>query len=304
MTASRAHEPGPGGLVVVDKPAGMTSHDVVARVRKLAGTRKVGHAGTLDPMATGVLVVGIERTTRLLGHLALGDKVYTATIRLGAATDTDDSTGTVVSTADAAAVADADVAAAIAVLTGEILQIPAKISAIKVDGERSYKRVRAGEEVDLAARPVTVSAFDLLATRREGATVDLDVRVECSTGTYIRALARDLGEALGVGGHLTSLRRTRVGPYTLAHARTLAEHDQDLVVLPLDAAAALSFPRRDLDAEGARIVVHGGWIPAERAPEGAVPGETPIAAFGPDGTFLALLTERGGRARPLAVFTA
>jgi tRNA pseudouridine55 synthase len=296
---SRDHEPGPGGLVVVDKPPGLTSHDVVARVRRLAGTRKVGHAGTLDPMATGVLVVGVERTTRLLGHLAIEDKAYTATIRLGGATDTDDATGTLLVRADTAGLEIDAVAAAATAFTGEILQIPSKISAIKVAGERSYKRVRAGEEVSLAPRPVTVSAFEILAVRREAEGLDLDVRVECSTGTYVRALARDLGDALGVGGHLTALRRTRVGPYTLAHARTLAEHEERLVVMPLDEAAAAAFPRRDLDAEGARIVAHGGWIPAE-----GTAGEGPIAVFGPDGTFVALVAERGGRARPLAVFCA
>lgn len=297
---SRDHEPGPGGLVVVDKPAGMTSHDVVARVRRLAGTRKVGHAGTLDPMATGVLIVGIERTTRLLGHLSTEDKTYTGTIRLGAATDTDDATGTVLTRADTAHLDSAAVAAAAVAFTGEILQVPSKISAIKVAGERSYKRVRAGEDVSLAARPVTVRRFEILAVRPGTEGLDLDVRVECSTGTYVRALARDLGDALGVGGHLTALRRTRVGPYTLAHARTLAEHEQQLVVMPLDEAAAAAFPRRDVDAEGARIVAHGGWIPAE----GTAADGVAIGIFGPDGTFVALVTEGGGRARPLAVFTA
>ena len=294
-------QPGPGGLVVVDKPPGLTSHDVVARVRRLAGTRKVGHAGTLDPMATGVLVVGIERTTRLLGHLLLEDKASEATIRLGIATDTDDATGNVVARADAGAVAALPpeaVRAAAAGLTGAILQVPAAISAVKVDGQRAYKRVRAGEEVALAARPVTVAVFDVAAARPGDGVLDLDVRVECSTGTYVRALARDLGAALGVGGHLTALRRTRVGPYTLAHAHPLAELEEKLVVMPLDDAAAAAFPRRDVDAEGARIVTHGGWLPAT----GDSPG--PVAVFGPDGTFLALVEERGGRARPLAVFTA
>src|ERR687894_100191 len=194
------------GLVVVDKPAGFTSHDVVARLRRILGTRKIGHAGTLDPMATGVLVCGVGRGTKLLGHLALDGKAYTATIRLGATTTTDE-----------AEVTDAAVAAGLAALTGPILQVPSAVSAIKVDGRRAYARVRAGEQVVLPARPVTVSAFTLLA--RRGA--DLDVAVECSSGTYVRALARDLGAALGVGGHLTALRRTRVGPFRLAHARTL-----------------------------------------------------------------------------------
>ena len=202
---------GLSGLVVVDKPAGLTSHDVVARLRRILRTRKVGHAGTLDPMATGVLVCGVGRGTKLLGHLALDTKAYTATIRLGAATTTDDAEGEVVTTADPSAVGDDAVADGIAALTGPILQVPSSVSAIKVDGRRAYARVRAGEAVVLPPRPVTVEAFTLLA--RRGA--DLDVAVECSSGTYVRALARDLGAALGVGGHLTALRRTRVGPFHL-----------------------------------------------------------------------------------------
>jgi tRNA pseudouridine55 synthase len=298
-STSKDSQPGPGGLVVVDKPPGLTSHDVVARVRRLAGTRKVGHAGTLDPMATGVLVVGIERTTRILGHLLIEDKGYTATVRLGVSTDTDDATGLVTARCDASGLDPAAVARAAAALTGPILQVPTQISAVKVDGKRAYKRVRAGEEVELAARPVTVATFDIDAVRPGDGVLDLDVRVECSTGTYVRALARDLGAALGVGGHLTALRRTRVGPYTLADARTLAELEDAFAFMPLDEAAARAFPRRDVDAEAARIVTHGGWLPAT----GDV-GEAPVAIFGPDGTFLALVGERGGKARPIAVFTA
>ncbi len=211
---------------MVDKPAGLTSHDVVARGRRLAGTRKVGHAGTLDPMATGVLVLGVERATKLLGHLALTTKEYAATIRLGQSTITDDAEGEVTGGAPADAVTEEAVRAGIAPLTGEILQVPSSVSAIKVDGQRSYARVRAGEEVELAARPVTVSRFELLAVRRADGVLDLDVLVECSSGTYIRALARDLGAALGVGGHLTALRRTRVGPFGLAEAHTLPELEE------------------------------------------------------------------------------
>src|SRR5437016_9474004 len=197
----------PDGLVIVDKPAGWTSHDVVGRVRRLARTRRVGHAGTLDPMATGVLVVGVEKTTRLLGHLALTRKAYDATIRLGQATVTDDAEGEVTATADAAHLRDAEILAAIGPLTGEILQVPSSVSAIKVNGVRSYARVRSGDEVKLAARPVTVYAFDVHGIRRSNDVIDVDVSVACSSGTYIRALARDLGGALGVGGHLTALRR-------------------------------------------------------------------------------------------------
>src|SRR4051812_42670765 len=188
--ATKQHVTVPPGLVVVDKPAGLTSHDVVARVRRILGTRKVGHAGTLDPMATGVLVLGIERATKLLGHLALDTKAYLATIRLGAATTTDDAQGEILSTSDTSAVTDEAVAAGIAKLTGHIQQVPSAVSAVKVDGKRAYARVRAGEEVELAARPVEVSRFDLLCTRREDG-LELDVMVECSSGTYVRALARD-----------------------------------------------------------------------------------------------------------------
>jgi tRNA pseudouridine55 synthase len=281
----------PSGLVVVDKPAGLTSHDVVARLRRILGTRKVGHAGTLDPMATGVLVCGVGRGTKLLGHLALDTKAYSATIRLGAATTTDDAEGEVVATADPSGVDDAAVAAGIAALTGPILQVPSAVSAIKVDGRRAYARVRAGEEVVLPARPVTVTAFTLLA--RRGA--DLDVAVECSSGTYVRALARDLGAALGVGGHLTALRRTRVGPFHLEHARTLpALEAAPGLTLPLAEAVAVAFARRDVDADAAAALAHGRPLPAA-----SLSGT--YGVFGPDGHVLALMTERDGMARPVVV---
>ncbi|MFC0038975.1 tRNA pseudouridine(55) synthase TruB [Actinomadura rayongensis] len=284
------------GLVIVDKPGGWTSHDVVARVRRLARTRRVGHAGTLDPMATGVLVVGIGKATRLLGHLALTEKGYDATIRLGASTNTDDAEGEITATASAAGVGDAELAAGVAALTGRIEQIPPQVSAIKVNGERAYKRARAGEDVALKARPVTVSAFTVTAVRRTGDFVDVDASIACSSGTYIRALARDLGAALGCGGHLTALRRTRVGPYILDGARTLDELAADLAVLPIGDAVAAAFPRRDVSEDDARKVVHGGKLPAA----GLGPG--PVGVFGPDGTLLALVEEQGHGARPLAVF--
>ena len=293
--------PSPDGLVVVDKPAGLTSHDVVARVRRLAGTRKVGHAGTLDPMATGVLVVGVNRATRLLGHLMLTEKAYDATVRLGATTVTDDAEGEVVSTVDASAVTAVQVDAAVAGLTGQIRQVPSAVSAIKVDGQRAYKRVRSGEDVELAARPVTVSRFDVRDVRpaasaaAAAAAVDVDVRVVCSSGTYVRALARDLGAALGVGGHLTALRRTRVGPYGLDVAHTLEQLADELVVLPIADAARAAFTARDLDAEAAVVVSHGGPLPAT-----GVTG--PVAVFGPDGAVLALVEDRGATTRAVAVF--
>jgi tRNA pseudouridine55 synthase len=283
------------GLVVVDKPSGLTSHDVVARVRRLAGTRRVGHAGTLDPMATGVLVLGINRATRLLGHLTLTEKGYDATIRLGATTVTDDAEGEVVATADASGVTDEQVATGVTALTGHLQQVPSAVSAVKIDGKRSYKRVREGEDVVLPPRPVTVRVFDVLAIRRDGSLADVDVHVECSSGTYVRALARDLGSALGVGGHLTALRRTRVGPYGLDAARTLDALAEALVVLPIADAAREAFPGRDVDAAEAVVVSHGGPLPASGT-------DGPVAVFGPDGTFLALVEDRGETTKTLAVF--
>jgi tRNA pseudouridine55 synthase len=290
----------PSGLVIVDKPAGLTSHDVVGRIRRLAGTRRVGHAGTLDPMATGVLVVGVEKATRLLGHLALTQKEYGATVRLGQHTDTDDADGQIVAQAPADGVTEAALGAAAAALTGDIQQVPPGISAIKVAGKRAYRLTREGAPPELAPRPVTVTRLDIVAVRRlpgpDGGLLDADIDVTCSSGTYIRAIARDLGAALGVGGHLTALRRTRVGPYLAADAATLDELAGSLRVIPLADAAAAAFARRDLTADEARLVGHGVRLPATGA------GEAPVAAFGPDGSLIALLTEEAGQARPLAVF--
>ena len=281
------------GLIVVDKPGGMTSHDVVARVRRLAKTRRVGHGGTLDPMATGVLIIGVNRATRLLTYVIGSTKSYRGMIRLGQATVTDDAEGDVVSTADPSAVTDEAIRAGLAAQTGEIDQVPSAVSAIKVNGERAYKRVREGEAVELAARRVTVSALEVLAIRRQGATVDVDVDVTCSSGTYIRAVARDLGGALGVGGHLTALRRTAVGGFALAEAATLAQLEErapDVVTLDLAAAARRAFPGRDATADEARTLSHGGPL----APAGI---EGPYAVYGPAGDLLAIVSERGGRAR-------
>lgn len=290
------------GLVVVDKPPGLTSHDVVARVRRLAGTRKVGHAGTLDPMATGVLVVGVERATRLLTYVVGADKEYTATVRLGVATTTDDAEGEPTAVADASGVTAEAVAAGVAALTGAIAQVPSSVSAIKVDGRRAYARVRAGEEVALAARPVVVHRFDVGALRAaehdDVPVLDLDVTVVCSSGTYVRALARDLGASLGVGGHLTALRRTRVGGYGLGVARSLEQLADDFAVLPLADAARAAFPARELTAEEARELSFGRRI----GPSGRGTVEAPVAAFAPDGTVVALLAdEASGQARPVLV---
>lgn len=286
------------GLVIVDKPAGWTSHDVVGKMRRLAKTRRVGHAGTLDPMATGVLVLGVGKATRLLGHLALTEKGYDATIRLGESTNTDDAEGETTATASAADVTDEALRAGVAELTGPIEQIPPQVSAIKVNGERAYKMARKGEEVALAARPVTVHAFTVLDVRRHGDVIDVDASIACSSGTYIRSLARDLGASLGCGGHLTALRRTRVGPYDLSMARTLERLAGEMEILPMNEAVAAVFPRRDVSDDDARKVAHGGRLPAA----GLGPG--PIGVFAPDGTLLALVEEQGKVAKPLAVFVS
>ncbi|WP_067574498.1 tRNA pseudouridine(55) synthase TruB [Nocardia acidivorans] len=293
-----------GGLLIVDKDQGWTSHDVVAKSRGLLRTKKVGHAGTLDPMATGVLVLGVERATKLLGQLILTTKAYTATIRLGQSTITDDAEGEVTATTTAAHVTDAEIASGIAELTGDIQQVPATVSAIKINGERAYARARAGEDVQLAARPVTVSRFDILARRDidtgAGQFVDLDVEVECSSGTYIRALARDLGEKLGVGGHLTALRRTRVGPFTLEHARTLealaasAAAGDPLLSLDIDEAVRTAFTLRDISDKEADDLRNGRWL----EPAGI---HGVYAAIDSTGQAIALLKESGKRASSVLV---
>ncbi len=293
---------GKHGLVIVDKAGGMTSHDVVARVRRLAGTRKVGHAGTLDPMATGVLVVGVEKATRLLGYLMLTEKEYAATIRLGQSTSTDDAEGEITGGAPAAGVSAETLRTAVAGLTGEIQQVPPAVSAIKVDGQRAYRLTRAGAAPELKARPVTVHEFTVTAVRREGDLVDLDATVRCSSGTYVRALARDLGAALGTGGHLTRLRRTRVGGYRVEDARTLEQLGDRFEVLPLAQAASAAFPSRNLSADEARRLANGGRLAAAAGSAGGAPAPGPTAAYAPDGTLIALVTEESGQARPLVVF--
>ena len=308
----------PSGLVIVDKPGGLTSHDVVARMRRLAHTRRVGHAGTLDPMATGVLVVGIEKATRLLGYLTLTEKTYAATIRLGQSTSTDDAEGEPTGGSPAGGIDRAALDGEIAKLTGQILQVPPGVSAIKVNGQRAYKLTRAGQAPELAARPVTVYEFAVTAVRQAGDYLDLDATVRCSSGTYIRALARDLGAALGTGGHLTALRRTAVGPYTLAEAHTLAELESGTLensalensapensgqwVTPLAQSAAAAFPRLELTADEARRLAQGARLPLDEVTERAADG-APVAAFAPDGTLTALVTADAGRVRSLAVFT-
>lgn len=310
------------GLCVVDKPTGMTSHDVVARLRRIVGTRKVGHAGTLDPMATGVLVVGVESATRLLGYICADSKCYNATIRLGQSTGTDDADGDVLTTTSAVHLTETQIRAAMVPLVGEIDQIPSSVSAIKLDGKRAYQRVRAGEQVEIPARRVTVTRFDMLGIKTAGGqpstdsevgdsevgdVIDVDIEVECSAGTYIRALARDVGSALNVGGHLVSLRRTRVGRFDISQACSLEELAglERPVMIDLTAAVATQFPRRDLDSSQAATLRHG-------VPLSGVGIAGPYGAFDPNGEVVALLSETGtaaadsadGAARPLIVFPA
>ena len=299
---------GSGGILLLDKPHGPTSHDLVSRTRRALGTRKVGHAGTLDPMATGLLILGVDSSTRLLTFLVGLDKEYTATIRLGQATTTDDAEGEILTSADPTRlgeIQDAAIADGILSLTGEIAQVPSSFSAIKVDGVRSYDRARAGEEVELPARTVTVSKFEVLETRRgdsaidiafiDIAFIDIDVRVTVSSGTYVRALARDLGSALGVGGHLTSLRRTRVGPFGIADA---AQPDDDLAIalLPPAQVAAMLFPTTELDADATLALTQGKRIPV------AVPDAPVVAALDPDGRLIGLVVAEKGVARVLVNF--
>ena len=277
------------GLLLVDKPQGITSHDVVARVRRGFGTRKVGHAGTLDPMATGLLLIGIEGATRLLTFLVGADKTYTATIRLGEATDSDDADGTVTAAVDASAVTDAQISVGIAALTGDIQQVPSTVSAIKVDGRRAYDLARAGETVELKSRAVTVSRFDVLETRRRGAVIDLDVIVDCTSGTYIRALARDLGASLGVGGHLTALRRTHVGPFSVDDAAPVDDALGEAATRTPADVGALVLGRFDVSAPEARDLRHG-----KKLLGAAVRAERyPVAAIDPDGVLVGVLEKRG-----------
>lgn len=304
---TRAWPPAADGVVIVDKPAGMTSHDVVAKMRWLARTRKVGHAGTLDPMATGVLVLGVGRATRVLTYLVGADKEYVTTIRLGQRTSTDDAQGEIVSTADAAHVSAAALRAAAAQFTGDIEQVPSTVSAIKVDGRRAYDLARAGEPVELKARPVTVTRLDVGEPRVvvvDGVSVvDVEATVECSSGTYVRALARDLGDALGVGGHLTALRRTRVGGVRVADAHGLdalvARAEEDHLPVPtIGSARALegTMPQLALEPAQALAVVHG-----QRVERGATTAAT-VAGVDREGRLVAVLERAGAWLRPVTVF--
>lgn len=287
------------GMLFVDKPQGLTSHDVVARSRRALDTRKVGHAGTLDPMATGLLTLGVGPATRLLTYLVGLDKTYETTMRLGVATTTDDAEGEPLGTADPAAleaVTQERLEQGIRSLTGEIEQVPSAVSAIKVDGRRAYDRVRAGEEVELAARRVTVSAFEVLAVRRRADGIEVDARIDCSSGTYIRALARDLGADLGVGGHLTALRRTRVGPFDTSRAVAVDDITAEVLVPPAEVAAQL-FPVLSVNGDQARDLGHGKTLAVPDAPDAE-----PMAAVDARGRLIALVAVRAGIARTLVGF--
>ena len=277
------------GILLVDKPGGTTSHDVVSRARRALGTRKIGHAGTLDPMATGLLVLGVEGATRLLTYIVGADKTYEATILLGVSTDSDDADGVETSRTDATAVTDDAIAAGIADLTGDIEQVPSTVSAIKVAGRRAYDLARAGEEVELKARRVTVSRFDVRALRRGEGVVELDVVVDCTSGTYIRALARDLGRALGVGGHLTMLRRTRIGAFDVAAAASVDDIAEERLVNPATAASVV-VGAIAVGEDEARDLRHGKRIDGGGRLTGAV-----AAAIDPDGRLVGIVEKRGAQ---------
>ena len=286
------------GFLVVDKAGGMTSHDVVAVGRKALGTRKVGHAGTLDPMATGVLVLGFGNGTRLLQYITDGDKSYIATIVLGASTVTDDKEGEVLASTDASQVNDADIEKFLKVMIGTIAQRPSSVSAVKVGGERAYDRVRAGEKFELESRQITISQLDILAIRHLAATTEVDIEVTCSAGTFIRAIARDLGEALEVGGHLSALRRTRVAGFSEKDAVSFQDlKDQKFTPLKLADVARVTFSVRELTLEEVTELSFGRPLSEN--------GTTSItAAMSPDNRLIALLKDDGIHAKPIAVFAA
>ena len=286
------------GFLVVDKAPGMTSHDVVAIGRRALNTRKVGHAGTLDPMATGVLVLGFNNGTRLLQYITDGDKSYTATIVLGASTTTDDHEGEIISTADATGVSDEEIKRILGAMVGEIMQRPTNVSAIKVDGKRAYDRARSGEEFELPARKVTISQLDILDIRRKDATTLVDIAVTCSAGTYIRAIARDLGADLKVGGHLNVLRRTRVAGFTLDQAVDIAQlKGGNFTTLGLADVARATFTVRELELEEVNELSFGRPLCANLT-------EELTAALSPDNRLIALLKNNGDKAKPVAVFAA
>jgi tRNA pseudouridine55 synthase len=286
------------GFLVVDKAPGMTSHDVVAIGRRALNTRKVGHAGTLDPMATGVLILGFNNGTRLLQYITDGDKSYTATIVLGASTTTDDHEGDITSTSDASKVSDEDIKRVLATMVGEIMQRPTNVSAIKVDGKKAYDRARSGEEFELPARKVTISQLDVLNIRHKELTTEIDVAVTCSAGTYIRAIARDLGAELKVGGHLNVLRRTRVAGFNLDKSVGIDRlKSGDFNTLDLADVARATFPVRELELDEVNELSFGRPLSANAS-------EDIFAALSPDNRLIALLKNSLDKAKPVAVFAA
>ena len=286
------------GFLVVDKAPGMTSHDVVAVARKALGTRKVGHAGTLDPMATGVLVLGFGNGTRLLQYITDGDKSYTATIVLGASTITDDREGEVISEVSVAHISDGEIKSGLAKMVGEIQQRPSSVSAVKVDGERAYDRVRAGEVFELAARTITISSLEILEIRRTGSRIEIDIDVTCSAGTFIRAIARDLGSDLQVGGHLSVLRRTRVAGFPISQAISF-EDLKAQIFSPLELAdvARATFQVRELGLDEVLELSFGRPLTSNSS-------DQIFAALSPDDRLIALLKNESGKAKPIAVFAA
>ena len=286
------------GFLVVDKAPGMTSHDVVVVARKALGTRKVGHAGTLDPMATGVLVLGFGNGTRLLQYITDGDKSYTATIVLGASTITDDREGEVISEVSAAHISDEEIKSGLAKMVGEIQQRPSSVSAVKVDGERAYDRVRAGEVFELAARTITISSLNVLEIRRPGSRIEIDIDVTCSAGTFIRAIARDLGSDLQVGGHLSVLRRTRVAGFPISQAISFDDlKNQTFTTLALSDVARATFQVRELALDEVSELSFGRALASN-------PSDEIFAALSPDDRLIALLKNESGKAKPIAVFAA
>jgi tRNA pseudouridine55 synthase len=286
------------GFLVVDKAPAMTSHDVVAVARKALGTRKVGHAGTLDPMATGVLVLGFGNGTRLLQYITDGDKSYQATVVLGAATVTDDQEGELISEGDASAVSDQEIHDGLAKMVGEIQQRPSSVSAVKVGGERAYDRVRAGEVFELAARTITISSLTVLEIRRNGSRVEIDIDVTCSAGTFIRAIARDLGSDLQVGGHLSALRRTRVAGFPISQAISFDDlKAQSFTPLELADVARATFQVRELGLDEVQELSFGRPLISNH-------GDQIFAALSPDNRLIALLKNESGKAKPIAVFAA
>lgn len=286
------------GFLVVDKEPGMTSHDVVAIARRALGTRKVGHAGTLDPMATGVLVLGFNNGTRLLQYITDGDKSYQATVVLGVSTITDDFEGEVIATVDASAITDEQINAELGTMRGTFMQRPSSVSAVKVDGERAYDRVRSGETVVLASREVTISRLDILQIRRSKKRVEIDIEVTCSAGTYIRAIARDCGDGLKVGGHLSALRRTRVAGFTTTGAASIAGlKSAEFSTLDLADVARATFPVREIALDEMLELSFGRTLTAN-------PTDGVYAGISPANELIALLSNVDGKAKPIAVFAA